>query len=44
VKWTAADGTIWMWTGSGWRIISSAPTPRSPETPRKGGGYYPRGR
>jgi hypothetical protein len=41
VTFTGADGTVWRWTGSKWKIVSSAPGPRSPNTPRKGGGYTP---
>ena len=43
VTFTGKDGTKWIWNGTKWKIVSSPPTPRRPETPRKGGGYYPRG-
>jgi hypothetical protein len=41
VTFTGEDGTVWRWNGSRWKIVSSAPGPRSPNTPRKGGGYTP---
>ena len=42
-RWTGKDGTTWQWDGKKWYILSRPTAPRSPQTPRKGGGYYPRG-
>ena len=45
-RWTGEDGTTWQWDGKKgkWYILSRPTAPRSPQTPRKGGGYYPSNR